>query len=250
MHPRFFLAYLFIILGLYPLYTNAETVDIVTGEYITEAGWGVLTLSKSNKQTLHFVIETVGSNVHVCNLEGDIKNHQAVLDADDSDKPCVINFLPKGENLEVSSVESESCRAFCGARAGFEGLYLKPPAGCTGKEISKTRKQFDHFYASKAYDKAATTLESLLQGCAKTLDWLDFGRISNDLAITQYHLSQFKKCQKTLAPIINASVAGTDEKLPKTEQELKELLLPSDFDNYLPIAKSTWHNWKLCTQQK
>jgi hypothetical protein len=248
MHLRFFLAYLFVILGLCPLYTHAEAVDIVAGEYITEGGWGLMTISASKKQTLHFVIESVGGNVHVCNLEGDIKNNQAVLDEGDP-KPCVIHFSPKGANIDVSSGESESCRTFCGARASFEGLYLKPPVGCTEKEISKTRKQFDHLYATKTYDKAAATLEPLLQGCAKTLDWLDFGRISNDLAITQYHLGQFENCQKTLAPI-NASVAGTDEKLPKTEQELKELLPPSDFDNYLPIAKATWHNWKLCTQQK
>ncbi len=248
MRYRFFLACLFVVSGLFPVYTYAESSDISPGEYITEAGWGVMTLSKSEKPALHFVIDAIGGNAHTCSLEGDIQNHQAVLD-EDPNNPCIVKFSPKGENIDVSSVDSESCRAFCGVRAGFEGLYLKPPAGCTLDERNKTRKQFDKFYHAKAYDKAEATLEPLLRLCEKNLDWLEFGRISNDLAITQYHLGQFENCQKTLAPI-NASVGQTGEKLPKTEEELKDMLPPSDFDSYLPIAKSTWHNWKLCTQQK
>jgi hypothetical protein len=235
----------YLVLLLLSLINTLNAAELATGEYISENGWGVMTITKANQ----FSINTIGGNGHSCSLEGSIEKTRAVLEAAESNKPCIINFAAKGDAIEVSSQDSELCRFFCGMRADFEGLYLKPKSGCSTQQIEKTRKRFNNLYQTKNYQQANETLEPLLINCAKTLDWLDEGRIRNDLAVTQYHLGLLQQCQKTLEPI-NNSVGKTGEPLPKTQAALKALLPPTDFENYLPIAKATWHNWGLCTQKK
>jgi hypothetical protein len=227
-------------------YSYAEPISVTVGEYIAEGGWGQLTITKSNKQ-LHFSISAVGANAHICDLEGKIKDNQSTPDNDMGDQSCVIHFRPQGSSIKVESEKYEACSIYCGARATFEGVYLKPAVGCADKEREHTHRQFKMLYDKKNYKAAAATLTPLLTQCEKTLGWMETGEIRNDLAITQYHLKQFAECQKTLEPLQN-NVGQMEEKLPQTEQGLKELLPPSDFDAYLPIAKATWHNSKLCSQ--
>lgn len=221
---------------------HAGTDALRPGEYVTENGWGVLTISTSEDRTTHFSLEAIGGNGHFCNLEGEVRNLRASLDVDEPGKSCVVTFLPKTDGIDVVSVDSELCRYFCGMRATFEGRYFIPSPGCGAKERSVTREQFKKLYAAKSYVKAAAVLEPLLRGCSKTLDWLESGWIRNDLAITQYHLGRLEDCQKTLEPLTTNAA--------KTEADLQESLPPSDFDNYLPIAKATWHNSKLCAGTK
>lgn len=221
-----------------PACVRAGAEALRPGEYVTENGWGVLTISTSEDRTAHFSIEAIGGNGHMCSLEGEVRDLRARLDVDEPDKACVVTFLPKAEGIEVSSVDSELCRFFCGMRATFEGQYLKPSPGCGSQERGATRERFKQLYAAKSYAKASTVLEPLLRDCSKTLDWLESGWVRNDLAITQYHLGRLADCRKTLEPL-TAEAA-------KTEEELRSSLPPSDFDNYLPIAKATWHNAKLC----
>jgi hypothetical protein len=219
-----------------------------TGQYVTEGGWGNLTLKQTGKK-LHFSIETIGGNGHTCSLEGDISQQQATLEGGEAGKPCVIRFDKKGSGINVSSLDPLICSGFCGLRAGFEGLYLKEIPACVSKERAKTRQKFAQLYGKKAYAQAAAPLTALLQNCALTLDWIEEGQIRNDLAVTQYHLGQLSDCQKTLAPL-QASVGKTGEKLPATEQALQAILPPTDFEIYLPVAKATWHNLTLCTPVK
>jgi hypothetical protein len=125
-------------------------------------------------------------------------------------------------------------------RAHFEGEYLIPRPGCTGKERSATRAEFKQLYDAKFYAKAAAVLEPLLVRCSKTLDQ-EGDWIRNDLALTQYHLGRLSDCRKTLEPL-KKDAARTDE-------ELRSSLLPTDFEEYLPIAQATRHNLKLCARK-
>jgi hypothetical protein len=224
-----------------PVSVQAGTDALRPGEYITEDGWGVLTISASGDRTT-FTIEAVGGNGHTCSLEGEIKNLKARLDVDEEGKACEVTFLPKAESIDVSSVDSETCRYFCGMRASFEGEYLKPNPGCGTEERGATREQFQKLYDAKSYARAATLLEPFLSRCEKTLDWLESAGLRNDLAITQYHLGRLADCRKTLEPLM--------EDASKTDEELQENFPPSDYESYLPIAKATRHNAKLCAQQR
>ncbi len=231
-----------------PMSLVAAPSELAVGKYITEGGWGHLTLTKSAKQGYHFAISAIGGNLHICDFDGEIRHNKAVLDTGElTAKPCVIHFIPQGTAIKVSPADAEICSVFCGARAHFNGVYLTPAPGCADDDRKKTQAKFTQLYQKKAYAQALATLEPLLSRCAKTLDWIDDARIRNDVAITQYHLKQGAACQKTLAPL-HARVGQTGEKLPATEQQLQEMLPPSDFDVYLPFAKATWHNTKLCTQ--
>jgi len=221
-----------------PVCVRAGTDTLRPGEYITENGWGVLTISTSEDRTTHFSIEAIGANAHICSLEGEVRNLQAILDIGEPSKSCVVTFLPKAEGIDVSSIDSEPCRSFCGMRAGFEGQYLLPNPGCSDKERSVTREQFKQLYDAKSYVKASAVLEPLLRGCSRTLSSLESGWIRNDLAITQYHLGRLKDCRRMLEPLT--------EDAAKTEEELRSSLPPADFDSYLPLAEATRHNSKLC----
>ena len=225
----------------FPVCVRAETDTLRPGEYITESGWGVLTVSTSGGRT-SFSIEAVGANGHTCSLDGEIKNLKARLDTDEENKLCEVTFRPTADGIDVSSVDMEPCRYFCGMRAGFEGEYLRPNPGCGTKERRATREQFKKLYDAKSYAGAAALLEPFLSRCEKTLDWLESGRVHNDLAITQYHLGRLADCRKTLEPLM--------EDASKTDGELQENLPPSDYESYLPIVKAARHNAKLCAQPK
>jgi hypothetical protein len=236
------IASLALVAFLSPACVWAGTDALRPGEYITEDGWGVLTLSTSGGRTMHFSLDAVGANGHTCSLEGEIENLKARLDVDEEGKFCEVTFRPMAGGIDVSSPEMELCRYFCGMRAGFEGEYLKPNPGCGTKERGATREQFQKLYDAKSYAKAAALLDPLLSRCSRTLDWLESAELRNDLAITQYHLGRLADCRKTLAPLM--------EEASKTEEELRENYPPSDFESYFPLAKATLHNAKLCAQKK
>jgi hypothetical protein len=235
-----------------PARVLAGTSTLTPGEYITEGGWGVLTISRSENRTTHFSLEAMGPNGHVCGLAGDVQGIRAILEVDRPDlgqpsRTCVVTFRPNAGGIEVSDsgrdapdVDLDACRAFCGMRAHFEGEYLVPRPGCTGAERSATRARFHQLYAAKSYARAAAVLAPLLARCSKTLgqeaDWIE-----NDLAITQYHLGRFAGCRKTLAPLAKDAA--------RTDEELRGSLLPTDFTVYFPIVQATRHNLELCARK-
>lgn len=219
--------------------TGKEAIE--PGTYIGEGGSGTLSI-KRKERALLFELNAVGANAHTCNLEGEIKGTRAVLEGDEKGKPCIVNFLARPEGIEVGSGAGagtqDICRMYCGMRAAFEGMYLKPAAGCDDAARARTRKQFKSEYDRKDYAKARETLEPLIGKCAKTLHWIDLGYLHNDLAITQYKLQDFAGCLRTLQPYAD------DAKL--SDKEIQESMPPFDGEMQVKIIRAARTNIKLC----
>jgi hypothetical protein len=218
----------------------AQEVSLAPGTYVTEGGWGDLTIKREKDGKLSFKIFAMGGNAHMCDLEGEIKNGRATLV--DSGDSCVIRFSPMATSVEVIAETAEPCRYYCGMRASFEGVYLKPAAACVPKAINKSRANFKRLYNKKAYVEAVGVLVPILKGCAKTMDWLDKGWIKNDLALTYHKLDRDDLCLQSLKEL--------EEDAAKTDGQIREEYPPSDADNYLPIVKATRTNLKLCGSGK
>lgn len=133
----------------------------------------------------------------------------------------------------------EACRYYCGARAGFEGEYVRPAPACQPASIAKTRAEFKRLYDRKAYSEAVAVLEPVLKNCSKTMYWLDIGWVRNDLALTHAKLGHREICRQLLQPLA--------EDAAQTDDQIRENYPPSDAENYLPIVKATRTNLKLCT---
>ena len=110
--------------------------------------------------------------------------------------------------------------------------------GCDSGSVGRTRDEFKDLYSRRDYSKASRTLTKILNGCTKTMWWLDLGSIRNDLAITQYHLHRPKDCLKTLEPL------AADASL--SDEDIRKNFAPTDADNYLPIVRATRTNLELC----
>ncbi len=213
----------------------ALSETMAPGEYITERGWGTLEVASQPGGTSTFKIISVGSNMHTCELGGEVIGGRASLEAGEGE-PCVVDFVSKPDGIEVAG--NDACRYFCGARASFEGLYLKPPPGCSGRAQAETRQRFKRLYDRQAYTHARATLEPLLVNCGRLLGWLDAGWIRNDLALTRHKLGDDSACRRTLQPLA-ADAAKSDE-------EIRGEYPPSDAEAYLPIVKATRTNLRLC----
>lgn len=229
------------VMSLLVLPGRALEVLFLPGEYITEEGWGTLTIIRGQDGGLTFVIDTVGANAHTCDLEGDIRNGMTVLESNDEHTPCVVSFLPKGDDIEVNANHSDACRTYCGMRASFEGLYLKPAPGCDAKSRRETSDRFKRLYDDKAYAKARAVLEPMLKNCARTLDWIERGWLRNDLAVTLYHLGEAAACLNTLQPLAGDAA--------ETDEAIRARYPPTDADNYLPIVQAARTNIKLCQKR-
>lgn len=213
----------------------AQTTTPAAGEYTTEGGWGVLTVT-SDGRTTRFSIETTGGNMHTCSLEGEIRAGVASLEAGDGQR-CTVRFSNAADGIEVSS--DETCHDYyCGVRAIFDGSYLRVPPGCGGKEQQAIRATFKRLYDKKSYTEAQTTLEPLLSRCGRVLDRIDGGWIRNDLAITQHRLGDDAACRRTLQSLA-ADAAKSDD-------EVAAELPPMDAEAWLPVVKATRTNLRLC----
>jgi len=212
--------------------------QLAPGEYITQNGWGVLKIEAPAGGAQKFSIEAVGANAHTCSLDGAIRGRQARVATGDKEPPCVVDFVPKGAGIDVQPKSDEACRAFCGARAQFEGLYDKPAPGCRVGEIAKTRTTFKQQYDKKAYLEARATLIPVLDNCSKTLTDIDEGWIRNDLAITLYRLGDMAECQRVLEPL--------KELAAMSPKQIEENYPPSDAQNQAPIARAARANLNLC----
>lgn len=218
-----------------------DDATLISGEYIADGGWGALSISQAGANEFTFELNTMGANAHMCQLDGKIRNRKAVLDTDNPKQPCVVEFKPMSGGIKVQSDAVQACRYFCGERAFFDGEYLVPPEGCMPKERHSTEAKFTRLYKAKKYSKASDMLSTMLHNCKKTIDWLEAGSIRNDLAITLYHLRRYSECSQVLNPILEIASGN--------EEDLRKSLPPTDFENYLPIAKAAWHNAKLCSRK-
>jgi hypothetical protein len=236
MHTLFRLFFLAAALSI-PFPSSAQPA-IAPGAYVTEGGWGTLTIVKNKDGGLSFEISAIGSNAHTCGLSGEISSGRAVLEGED-DKPCIVTFEPAEDGVTVSDNDG-ACQIYCGARAGFTGRYLIPPAGCDAAAIQKSRNDFKRLYDKKAYAKALAKLEPVLDHCAPVILWADMGWIRNDLALTRYKMGDYTGCRSTLQPL--EGDAG------QTDEALRESYPPADAEVAIPIAHATRTNLKLCTK--
>jgi len=221
----------------------AQRGALEPGIYVTEGGWGDLTVKRGKDGTVSFTIFALGGNAHMCDLGGEIRNGRATLtESVDADSPCIVRFEPMGAGIKVSAETYESCRYYCGMRANFEGDYLKPAPACLPKAIRKSRLDFKRLYDRKAYAEAVDVLEPLLKGCSKTMTWVDKGWIRNDLALAYHRMKRDDICLSLLKDF-EADAAKTDE-------QIREEYPPADADTYWPILNAARTNLKLCRDGK
>ena len=210
---------------------------VAPGEYIGEGGSGLLKIEPAAGGAQKFTLEAYGANGHSCSVDGALRGRQARVPTEDKEPPCVIDFKAKGDGLDIST-QSNTCGYFCGARARFEGVYLKPAPGCATAEVKRTRTVFKQQYDRKAYAEARGTLAPVLEKCAKTLGSEDDSWIRNDLAITAYRLGDMAECKRVLEPL--------KELASNSYKEIREGFPPADAEVQLRLAKAARANLKLC----
>ena len=100
-------------------YSAAAEPLLQPGDYVTERGWGRLQMTRDNAEALKFSIRAIGANGHSCGLRGEIREGRALLETGDPGKNCIVQFTAVAEGVDVSSVDPQLCRYYCGARAMF-----------------------------------------------------------------------------------------------------------------------------------
>lgn len=233
-----------IALSLLAVGAAAEPAALQPGTYLTEHGSGTLSINGQAGAAQDFGIDYIGSNLHTCQLDGDVRELVAHPDTGDAQQRCTVRFRPDagGVTVDVDAATEDACRQFCGARAWFPGRYLLAPAPCTDAARAKSRAGFAAAYKARDYARALAVLEPVLQACERFLRAPDDGGLRNDLAITLFHLGRAADCRTMLAPLM--------ARYPHTEAELREAVpAPGDFEDILPVAKAAWHNDQLCTRR-
>lgn len=225
----------------------AATVEIQPGEYVRERDTGTLTIRRDEQKGLVFEIEAVGGNCHSCRVSGVIRGATGHADSwapNGRDSNCDIAFSSSGSALAVRPTTAKECRPYCGARASFDGTYAVPAANCTSAARQEQRDRFLVLYRAKQFRQAAGTLEALIAQCGEFMGWLETDSVRNDLALSQYHDGRPSRCLQTLEATVAVQF--------KDEAGLKERwhLPPCDFDNYVDVARATWHNQALCTKSR
>ena len=220
----------------------ATAQTIAPGEYIRPGDTGSLKIERRSGQSW-FSLKTSGTNGHGCDVSGRMIGNIAEYVGEFSDElgqPCRLRLTPSGDGtrIDVQTVTEEACRTFCGARASLDGDFRRPPKSCTRLAQRETRNRFSALYRSNRYHEASAELAPLLEVCEEYIDWVETDRIRNDLALAYLHGGSPEQCLKTLAK----TAAVSDE----SEPSLQERLPPTDFETYLPVARATWHNMRLC----
>lgn len=226
----------------------AAQPEIRTGQYVRDRDSGTLTIRSDEQSKRKFEIESIGGNCHSCSVSGVIRGNVGHADswgADGNTSKCIISFSVNLSKVVVKPTTLEECRAYCGARAAFDGSYVLPPAACKSAGRKAQRDSSLVLYRSRRYSQAASTLQTLITGCGGFMNWIEIDQVRNDLALSQYHNGEISQCLETL----NATLAAKF----KDEEELKAggphvYLPPCDFDNYVGVAKATWFNKSLCTK--
>ncbi|BFO54955.1 hypothetical protein AVXHC19_17580 [Acidovorax sacchari] len=222
---------------------GAAAAGPTPGEYATRKGWGSMRVTDKGGAR-QFDLLSVGANGHTCTLSGTLQGDKAEV-KDAGDVPCKLAFTPVQGGFNVAALTRESCRGYCGMRASFDGDYLKLPAGCTPAASSRRREAYLQDYRGKRYAEALAGMKAFEGECGGFFNWLDRDRFANDRAITLLRLGRPKECLAAL----DGTMAGRSRDEASFQAELDKqstMLPPSDWDTYLPIAKSTWFNRRLC----
>jgi hypothetical protein len=226
---------------------GAAAAESASGEYATKGGWGSLEISGQGSAR-RFSIESVGANGHTCTLSGALRGEIGETH-DTGDTPCRVSFKPTPGGFDVKALTEESCRDYCGMRASFEDEYLALPAGCTAPAEQKRRTAYLADYRGKRYAQALAGMDAFDKECGTFFNWLERDRFINDRAITLLRLGRPKECLAAL----DSTMAGRSRDEASFQKQLDDsgsMLPPTDWDSYLPIAKSTWFNRKLCEAAK
>ncbi|WP_425328208.1 hypothetical protein [Pseudomonas nitroreducens] len=236
---------LFIALGCT---AHAADTTLPAGEYLAKGGWGTLVIQPAREGEQQFSLDSLGANGHSCTLDGSIRNGEADLREDWQDGTCHITFKLQDSAIEVSNEQNENCRSYCGARAGFDGSYLKPAQGCGSKALRQTQDRFKKLYDSKDYAGAERLLNPVLSDCKATLLWLEELSIRNDLALTQAKLGQGKACRSTLESMIEDAqrYSGPQEDNTSICDSGDRYLPPADCDGYLRQVRAAKTNLGWC----
>jgi hypothetical protein len=220
---------------------SVHAESLKPGAYVTNTGWGNLTLKTGKGGALTFSLEAMGVNGHECSLEGELRGGKATLEGLDARQPCIVTMKATAEGIEVEGDRSGACSLYCGFRANFVGLYLRPPAGCEPHGIAASRRAFQRAYDTKDYARARTALQPLLDRCTNFMSWLEVGRVRNDLAVTLHKLRELSACREVLEPLALDAA--------ESDAAIREQYPPTDADNYLPIVRSTRTNLRLCAER-
>lgn len=219
-------------------YAQATAVALKPGEYVTDNGWGTLTLKAGRAGALSFSLQTVGGNMHTCSLEGEVRDGQATRDGPEEKEPCVVTFRIISNGIQVGPKGPGSCSDYCGMRASFEGVYATPARGCDRASVAANRKTFQQLYSARQFAEAKAKLQPLLRDCSRTLSEVEDGRIRNDLAVTLHKLGELEACRELLASLA--------EEAKLTDAQLRDNYLPSDADVRISLMRATRTNLKLC----
>jgi hypothetical protein len=191
------------------------------GDYVTAGGGSVLELAAD--QT--FYISTLGTNSRVCDLWGTIRNGVAAME----NNACVVTFTLQGSSLVVEHNGSDGCRDYCGMRADFPGVYLRPAPGCTPKAVASARKAAQEALARADYATAAHTLEPLLVRCEATLHWFNASWMRTDIAAAYIGLGDTTTCLHTLQPLTHVT--------QETDEALAQQYPPADAARVIAFAR-------------
>lgn len=190
------------------LATSTAQAQIAAGDYISKGGAFTLQVTPGA-----FEIAGVGANGNTCTIDG--LRQGLTGRASDAGRVCVVKFSKHPDGVEVKAQTRSICARFCGAEAAFEGLYLKPAAGCSDKERGRTQKSVEAATAAKDDARIESLLSAQLATCAKTLPWLDGVGARVDLAAAQMRQGRKPDCLKTLEPLI-ADADASDETLQES----------------------------------
>lgn len=222
-----------------------SSTDLEPGEYVTQGGVGTLSISQNDEKKVFFSIHAAGTNGHTCSdLDGEIVKGRAVLKPYPQFEPCTMLFERTTNGIKVGPQLDPPCRAFCGARAGYNDEYFKVREGCDSYSVLRSRGEFKDLYDQKEFHRAEAILSKIVKNCEKVIPWIDLGWIKNDLAITQYHLRRKNDCLKTLEPLA--------EDASLSDEEIKGKFAPVDADtyadSYIAVVQAARTNLKLCRQ--
>lgn len=213
------------------------------GQYLTEGGWGRLTVT-AREGSPWMSLRTSGPNGHGCGLDGPIDPQGLVRVAPEPGAPaCTVRLRATGVpgELEVTPLEPEACRGWCGARAGgFDGLYRRAAPGCTLPERQRARQAFQRHYEARDYAQAGAALAPVLARCASALPPLEAAWIRNDLALAQLKGGSRAGCRQLLQPLA--------ERAAQPEAQVREELPPADAQAWLRVLRATRTNLALCAE--
>ena len=143
---------------------------------------------------------------------------------------------PKGGAVTVTST-GDDCRLFCGARASFDGNYLRLPPACLPATQQTADQRFLAAYKAKDFGPAYAVLSQADTACRRYTHRQLNDRRSNDLAITAYHLGRKDEYRRLSAQVADAKLLA----------QLKDVA-PTDYDNFPPHYKAAINNAAICKE--